>query len=87
MIDTIATRRTYNGAAVRVLASGDLVDGGLRTFTRHRALDVPTALLVAEEAMLFDATELQRSSRRHTGLPGGRPAAYSRGRYGRSRRA
>ena len=51
-------RRTYDGAAVRVLASGDLVDGGLRPFTRHRALDVPTALLVAEEAMLFDAAEL-----------------------------
>ena len=58
MIEAIAARRTYDGAAVRVLASGDLVDGGLRPFTRHRALDVPTALLVAEEAMLFDAAEL-----------------------------
>jgi hypothetical protein len=56
--DTIATRRTYDGATVRVLASGDLVDGALRTFTRHRPLDVPTALLVAEEAMLFDAAEI-----------------------------
>lgn len=56
--EIIARRSTFDGKIVAVYSDGDIADGAGVTFTRHRPLDVATALLVADEAALFDAREL-----------------------------
>lgn len=86
MPETIATRTTWDGRTITVEDDGNLYLGH-RTPTRHRPLDVPTALLVAGEAALFDAAELPslieaaHRLRRKTGrnvLPGALRALASR---------
>jgi hypothetical protein len=57
-MEIIKRTKTHDGKAVLVLASGDVTDQIGYTWTRHRTLDVQTALLVAEEAFLFDAAEM-----------------------------
>lgn len=57
--EIVARRKTADGRAVLVWSDGAVTSGDTRPWTKHRkSFDVPTALLIAAEASLFDAGEM-----------------------------